>query len=56
MVSDETVNKLIDKIAWLKKEAAKLKVVEAEMDRTGETQISETDPDARSHVGDMLPA
>ena len=48
VVSEETVNGLIDKIAWLKKEAASLRAVEAEMERTGADQISKTDPDARS--------
>jgi len=47
-VSEAEVQKIIDRIAWLKKEADKLAVVEAEMDRTGAEQISETDPDARS--------
>lgn len=47
-VSESQVQRLIDRIAWLKKEADKLMAVKAEMDRTGIDQISETDPDARS--------
>ena len=47
-VSDAEVQRVIDRIAWLKKEADKLTAVEAKMDRTGADQISETDPDARS--------
>jgi len=46
-VSDETVKRLVDKIASLKKKVASLKAVEAEMDQTGDDQISLTDPDAR---------
>lgn len=46
--SEEKVNGLIDKIAWLKKEAAILKAVEGQMDQTGTDQISTTDPDSRS--------
>ncbi len=47
-VSDTQIKRVIDKIAWLKMEADKLAEVQAEMDRTGVDQISETDPDARS--------
>jgi len=47
-VSDAQVQRIIDRIAWLKKEAEKLTMVETEMDRTGADQISESDPDARS--------
>lgn len=47
-VREAEVQRVIDKIAWLKKEADKLAEIQAEMDRTGADQISETDPDARS--------
>lgn len=47
-VGDQQIQRVIDKIAWLKKEAGKLAEVQAEMDRTGVDQISETDSDARS--------
>ena len=47
-VSEAEVQKIIDRIAWLKKEANKLAEVQAEMDRTDADQILETDPDARS--------
>jgi len=47
-VREAEVQQIIDKIAWLKKEADKLARVKAEMDRTDADQISETDPDARS--------
>lgn len=46
--SDVQIQRVIDKIAWLKKEADKLAEIQVEMDRTGARQISETDPDARS--------
>ncbi len=36
------------KLAHLKKEANRLKAIENRMDKTGETQVSLTDPDARS--------
>ncbi len=39
---------VVDKVAWLKKEADKLAEVQAEKDRTGVNRISESDPDARS--------
>ena len=47
-VSDAQIKRVVDKVAWLKKEADKLAEVQAEMNRTGATQVSETDPDARS--------
>jgi len=40
--------RLNDKIASLKEQMAKLREIEAELEETGETQISLTDPDARS--------
>jgi transposase len=40
--------RLNDKIAALKSQMASLKEIEAKLDTTGETQISLTDPDARS--------
>jgi transposase len=40
--------RLNDKIAALKSQMATLKEIEAKLDATGETQISLTDPDARS--------
>ena len=48
--------RLNEKLAKLKEEMARLKVLEAEMLERPEQQISLTDPDARSPVGDMLPA
>ena len=47
-MSEAEVQRIIGRVAWLKKEADKLAVVKTEMDRTGADQISETDPDARS--------
>jgi transposase len=47
-VSEAQVQRIIDRTAWLKKEADKLAAIQTEMDRTGADQISETDPDARS--------
>ena len=47
-ISDAQIKRVVDKVAWLKKEADKLAEVQAEMNRTGVNQISETDPDARS--------
>ena len=47
-VRESEVRRIIDKMAWLKKEADKLAEVQAEMDQTGADQVSETDPDARS--------
>ena len=47
-VSEAQVQRIIDRTAWLKKEADKLAAVKAEMDRTDTDQISETDTDARS--------
>lgn len=40
--------RLNDKIAALKSQMATLKEIEAKLDASGETQISLTDPDARS--------
>jgi transposase len=40
--------RLNDKISALKSQMASLKEIEAKLERTGETQISLTDPDARS--------
>jgi transposase len=40
--------RLNDKIASLKEQMAKLREIEAKLEKTGETQISLTDPDARS--------
>jgi hypothetical protein len=42
--------RLNEKIAALKSQMAKLKEIEAELEATGETPISLTDPDARSMI------
>lgn len=42
------IERLGRKLAHLEKEAARLKAVETRMDATGETQVSLSDPDARS--------
>jgi hypothetical protein len=42
--------RLNDKIASLKEQMTKLREIEAKLEETGETQISLTDPDARSMV------
>ena len=48
--------RLKEKIATLSKEMARLEKLEARMLAAPGEQISLSDPDARSHVGDMLPA
>jgi transposase len=48
--------RLKEKLAKLKEEMAKLAAIEKQMLASPDQQISLTDPDSRSHVGDMLPA
>ena len=45
---ESSLVRAVKKLAHLKKEARRLKAVESRMDKTGETQVSLTDPDARS--------
>lgn len=45
---ESSLVRAVKKLAHLKKEANRLKSVENRMDKTGETQVSLTDPDARS--------
>jgi hypothetical protein len=50
------ITRLTEKVAILHEELERLQVLEAKMLETEDKQISLTDADARSHVGDMLPA
>jgi len=47
---------LKDKLEKLKSEMEKLEAIERQVLASPDQQISLTDPDCRSHVGDMLPA
>jgi hypothetical protein len=45
-----------EKLEKLKSEMAKLAAIEKQVLASPDKQVSFTDPDSRSHVGDMLPA
>lgn len=47
-VPEARINRALKKLAHLKKEAGNLKAIENRMDKTGETQVSLTDPDSRA--------
>jgi hypothetical protein len=47
-VPDARLARAVKKLAYCRREANALKVVERRMDTSGETQVSLTDPDARA--------